>query len=54
MLALLERTTVVTQGEHRSDFQDVLCRRDYAEHVVARFVQKNQSEYYGGNRSVYI
>ena len=35
-------------------FQDVLCRRDYAERVVASFANQIQSEYYGGNRSVPI
>ena len=35
-------------------FQDVLCRRDYAERVVASFANQIQSEYYGGNRYVSI
>ena len=35
-------------------FQDVLCRCDYSERVVARFANQIQSEYYGGNRSVPI
>ena len=35
-------------------FQDVLCRHNYAERVVASFANKIQSEYYGGNRSVSI
>ena len=35
-------------------FQDVLCRCDYAERVVASFAHQIQSEYYGGNRSVSI
>ena len=35
-------------------FQDVLCRSDYSETVVKNFDNKIQSEYYGGNRSVYI
>ena len=35
-------------------FQDVLCRRDYAERVVASFANQIQSEYYGGNISVSI
>ena len=35
-------------------FQDVLCRRDYSERVVARFAHQIQSEYYGGSRSVSI
>ena len=33
-------------------FQDFLCRRDYAERVVASFANKTQSD--GGNRSVSI
>ena len=35
-------------------FQDVLCRLDYSERVVANFTNKIQSEYYGGNISVSI
>ena len=35
-------------------FQDVLCRRDYAERVVASFANQIKSEYYGINRSVSI
>ena len=35
-------------------FQDVLCRREYAERVVGSFDNQIQSEYYGGNRSVSI
>ena len=38
---------------HKS-FQDVLCRRDYAERVVASFPHKIQSENYGVNISMYI
>ena len=38
----------------RESFQDVLCRRDYAERVVASFPHKIKSEYYGGNISVSI
>ena len=38
----------------RESFQDVLCRRDYAERLVAIFAQQIQSEYYGANRSVSI
>ena len=34
--------------------QDVLCRRDYAEIVVASFAHQIQYEYYGGNISVSI
>ena len=43
-----------TAFKRRESFQDVLCLRDYAERVVASFPQKTQSEYYGGNISVYI
>ena len=43
-----------TAFKRRELFQYVLCRRDYAERVVARFSNKIQSEYYGGNRSVSI
>ena len=35
-------------------FQDVICRRDYAERVVASFNHQIQSKYHVGNRSVYI
>ena len=35
-------------------FQDVLCRRDYSERVVASFANQIQSGYYGGNRYVSI
>ena len=38
----------------RELFQDVLCRRDYAERVVASFANQIKSEYYGGNRYVCI
>ena len=38
----------------RSDLQDMLCRHDYTEHVVASFPYQIQFEYYGGNRSVSI
>ena len=38
----------------RESFQYVLCIRDYAERVVAIFAHQLQSEYYGGNRYVYI
>ena len=34
--------------------QYVLCRRDYAERLVASFANQIQSEYYGVNRSVSI
>ena len=43
-----------TSFKRRELFQDVICRRDYAERVVASFANKIQSEYYGGNRSVSI
>ena len=43
-----------TAFKRRESFQDVLCRRDYSERVVASFDQQIQSEYYGGNISVYI
>ena len=35
-------------------FQDVLCRWDYAERVVAIFTNQIQSEYYGRNIYIYI
>ena len=41
-----------TTFKRRESFQDVLCRRDYAERVVARFSNQIKSEYYGGNRYV--
>ena len=40
--------------KRRELFQDVLCRRDYAERLVASFAKQIQYEYYGGNRSVSI
>ena len=43
-----------TAFKRRELFQDVLCRRDYAERVVASFSNEIQSEYYGGNISVSI
>ena len=43
-----------TAFKRRELFQDVLCRRDYDERVVASFDNEIQSEYYGGNRSVSI
>ena len=43
-----------TAFKRRELFQDVICRRDYAERVVASFANQIQSEYYGGNRSVSI
>ena len=43
-----------TAFKRRKLSQDVLCRRDYAERVVARFDNKTQPEYYGGNTSMPI
>ena len=43
-----------TAFKRRELFQDVLCRRDYAEGLVANFDNQIQSEYYGGNISVSI
>ena len=43
-----------TAFKRRGLFQDVLCRRYYAERVVTRFDHQMQSEYYGGNISVSI
>ena len=43
-----------TAFKKRELFQDVMCRRDYSERAVASFSHQIQSEYYGGNRSVYI
>ena len=43
-----------TAFKQRGLFQDVLCRRDYAEWVVASFMNQIQSEYCGGNRYVSI
>ena len=43
-----------TAFKRRELFQDVLCRRDYAERVVASFANQIQSEYYGGNIYVSI
>ena len=43
-----------TAFKRRELFQDVLCRRDYAERIVASFANQIQSEYYGGNRSMPI
>ena len=39
-----------TAFKKRELFQDVLCRRDYTERVVASFANQIQSEYYDGNR----
>ena len=41
-----------TAFKRRELFQDVLCCRDYAEKVVASFVNQIKYEYYGGNISV--
>ena len=43
-----------TAFKRRELFQDVLCRRDHAERVVASCANQIQSEYYGGNISVSI
>ena len=43
-----------TAFKRRELFQDVLCRRDYAERVVASFANQMQSEYYSGNIFVSI
>ena len=43
-----------TAFKRRELFQDVFCRRDYAERVLASFANQIQYEYYGGNRSVPI
>ena len=41
-----------TAFKQRELFQDVLCRSDYYEMVVARFDHQIKSEYYGRNRAV--
>ena len=43
-----------TEFKHCESFQDVLCRRDYAQRSVASFYHQIQLTYYGGNRSMYI
>ena len=43
-----------TAFKRHKPFQYVLCRRDYAERLVASFSHQIQSECYGGNRSVSI
>ena len=43
-----------TAFKRRKLFQDILCRRDYAERAVASFANQIQSQYHGGNRSVSI
>ena len=40
--------------KQRELFQDVLCRRDYAERVVSIFSNQIQSQYYGVNIYVSI
>ena len=41
-----------TAFKRRKLFQDVPCRCDYSEMVVAIFAHQLQSEYYGGNISM--
>ena len=43
-----------TAFKRRELFQDILCRRDYSERVVASFDNQIQSENYSGNISVSI
>ena len=43
-----------TAFKRRKSFQYVLCCRDYAEMVVARFSKQIEKKYYGGNISVSI
>ena len=38
----------------RESFQYVLCRRDYAERIVASFIHQIQPSYYSGNISMSI
>ena len=45
---------VRTVFKRHETFQDVLCRRDYYERLVASFTNQKKSEYYGGNISVSI
>ena len=40
-----------TSFKRRKSFQDVLCRRDYDERLVASFYHQIQSEYCNGNIS---
>ena len=40
--------------KRRGNLYDVLYCLDYAERVVSRFAHQIKSEYYGGNRYVYI
>ena len=43
-----------TAFKQRELFQDVLFCRDYSKRLVASFANQIQSEYYGGNISLYI
>ena len=43
-----------TAFKRRELFQDVLCRHDYADRLVAIFSHQIKPEYYGGNISVSI
>ena len=43
-----------TAFKRRELFQDILCRRDYVERLVASFANQIQSEYYVGNIYVSI
>ena len=43
-----------TAFKRRELYQDILCRRDYDDGLVARFYNQIQSECYGGNISVSI
>ena len=43
-----------TAFKRRESFQYMLCHRDCAERIVAIFAHQMKSEYYSGNRSVYI
>ena len=43
-----------TAFKRRELFQDVLCRCEYADRVVASFDDKIKSEYSGGNRYVSV
>ena len=43
-----------TEFKRRELFQDVLCRRDYAERLVSRFDNQIKSYHYDGSISVSI
>ena len=43
-----------TAFKRRESFQDVLCHHAYADRVVGISPHEIQTEYNGGNRSVYI